>query len=351
LSKERGTSLTDGVRVVHLTFAASGTRWRHAFVYRQIAAVLDATRPRLVHMQTATGTLGLATGLAAKQRGIPSLVKYTADLADERLDRRRASEDGRDAASAMFAKARLLDAWQRALFSLYDRVWATTPAFADAAHVRFGVPEGKIRVLPNFVDLAPLERVAQLRSQRRAGGATVLTVARMTPIKGIDVCIRAMARLRDLGATLRIAGTGSNRYRRSLEQLAERLDVQGSVEFLGAVHPDDMPEQYRRATIFALASRYEAFGISVVEAMAAGLPIVASAVGGMRGLLAGGGLLIPPEDDVQLAAAVRRLCRDPVEQRELVAVAQRRARDFSLDRGVDRLVDVYAELAPDVGEP
>jgi len=343
--------LVDGIRVVHLTFAGSGTRWRNAFVYRQIAAVLDATRPRLVHMQTATGTLGLATGLAAKRRGIPSLVKYTADMADERLNRHRPGDDGPAARSAVLAKARLFDAWQRALFSIYDGVWATTPAFADAARDRFGVPEEKICVLRNFVDLAPLERVARLRGQHGPGSPRLLTVARTTPNKGIDICIRAVARLRDLGTTLRVAGTGSSRYRRTLEQLADRLDVRDSVAFVGGVAPDDMPEEYAQATIFALASRYEAFGISVVEAMAAGLPVVASAVGGIPSVLAGGGVLVPPDDDEQLAAAVRRLSVDTAERRELVTVAQRRARDFSLDRGVDRLVEVYAELVHGVREP
>src|SRR5215207_2803525 len=116
------------------------------------SARCDAPPPR--HMQTATGTLGLATGLAAKRRGIPSLVKYTADMADERLNRHRPGDDGPAARSAVLAKARLFDAWQRALFSIYDGVWATTPAFADAARDRFGVPEEKICVLRNFVDLA-----------------------------------------------------------------------------------------------------------------------------------------------------------------------------------------------------
>lgn len=148
----------------------------------------------------------------------------------------------------------------------------------------------------------------------------VLVVSRIAPQKRLDVVVAAAARLRVTHPTARwlVAGDGD---RELLANLNNQVQETGApVEFLGARH--DVPELMRHAEVFALASEWEARALVVQEAMAAGLPVVASDVGGIPGLLAGTGVLVPPGDANALARAVGELLDDP-ERRAALATAAR----------------------------
>jgi glycosyltransferase involved in cell wall biosynthesis len=164
---------------------------------------------------------------------------------------------------------------------------------------------------------------------------------RLDPEKAPDVAIRAWAAsgLADVGWTLQVAGRGA--LEPGLRALAAQLDVAGSVSFLG--HVVDTDYLLSTAGIFLAPAPLEPFGLSVVEAMAHGLPVVAAAGGGHLETVADDAGLFPPGD---IDAAARRLAQLGAddEQRRLLGarLQERQRRLFGLALHVDRLEDCYS---------
>jgi glycosyltransferase involved in cell wall biosynthesis len=168
---------------------------------------------------------------------------------------------------------------------------------------------------------------------------TLLSVGRLRAPKDFLTLVRAAARLEPGSFRLCIAGDGPD-----LEAVAaevRRLGLGDAVALLGA--RDDIDTLLSKADLFVLSSTSEGFPMSVLEAMAAGLPVVASAVGGVPEIVdATTGALVAPRDPVALAAALARLVADPALRERLGAAARRRVeRDFSIDAFRQAHLDVY----------
>jgi glycosyltransferase involved in cell wall biosynthesis len=178
------------------------------------------------------------------------------------------------------------------------------------------------------------------RRGAHTGPVTLLSVGRLRAPKDFVTLVRAMA---GLEARLRIAGDGPDRP--ALEAEIDRLGL-SNVELLGT--RDDVPELLAGADVFVLASDSEGMPMSVLEAMAAGLPVVASAVGGVPELVRDGetGALVPPRDSAALAGALRRIVSDPALVDRLgEAGRQRVEREFSLERFEREHLELYRKRA------
>jgi glycogen synthase len=160
--------------------------------------------------------------------------------------------------------------------------------------------------------------------------ARLLAVGRLTAQKGVDVLLDALARPGLEGAVLDVVGDGD--WRGRLEAQAGRLGLTGRVNFPGWRDRDALAAVYRAADVFVLPSRDEGMPNVLLEAMASGLPAVASRVAGAEDLVADGetGFLVPPDDPEALATALRRLIGDPALRAAMGARARMRAeREFS----------------------
>jgi glycosyltransferase involved in cell wall biosynthesis len=153
----------------------------------------------------------------------------------------------------------------------------------------------------------------------------VMTVARLHPAKGHDVAMRAIASLRSAGREVQLTLIGAGPEQDALQELRGKLDLDGCVEFTGSLSEDEIIDRLRSADAFMLASRSEPLGVAYMEAMALGLPTIGTAAGGVGEIITNehDGLLIPPEDDEQLAAAVARLMDDPELRARLGGNARR----------------------------
>ena len=171
-------------------------------------------------------------------------------------------------------------------------------------------PGLRYSVIPNGVDLTRFRPSARGRN-RHGGKIRCIAVARLVERKGLGDLIAAIASLERGRFELEILGSGPDEQR--LRDLAERLGVSREVTFAGSVSRGEIPGRYRDADIFTLASREEAFGNVFAEAMASGLPIVGSTVGGIPELVEHGknGFLVPPREPRALAAAIRLLADNP----------------------------------------
>lgn len=177
-------------------------------------------------------------------------------------------------------------------------------------------------------------------------GAPVLGVAgRLAPIKGIDDILAAMPALLQRSPDLRLEIAGEGPQQAALAAAAERLGIGSATAFLG--WQADLRPLYRRWSVFVQPSRYEGLGLSALEAMGAGLPVVATHVGGVPEVVEDGvsGLLVPPRDPAALAVAVRSLLDDAGRRVEMGKVGKRRVREeFSEARLVAATADVYDRL-------
>lgn len=189
------------------------------------------------------------------------------------------------------------------------------------------LPRGSC-VIPNGVDVEEIAaRAAAARRGRTGGGPVIGMVARLDAIKDHLTLIRAFAALRPAAPTAALWIVGDGPLRPVLEAEAARLGVAEATRFLG--RRTDVPELLGQMDLYAFSTtRDEGFGIALVEAMAAGVPIIATDVPACREVLAGGaaGLLAPPADPMALAERLRRLIDAPGAAARLAEVALHRAR-------------------------
>jgi type III pantothenate kinase len=217
--------------------------------------------------------------------------------------------------------------------------------------VRLGAARSKLTVVPCGVDL-DLFAPEGTRRRRRAGMRRVLCVGRLVQRKGIGNVIEALARIPD--TELVVAG-GPRREELAadpealrLRAVAERCGVADRVDLCGRVSRADLPALMRSADVVVCAPWYEPFGIVPLEAMACGVPVVASAVGGMIDTVVDGvtGVHIPPRDPDRLAGVLRGLLDDPQRREEFGQAGVRRARRlYDWGRVATATLDVYARQA------
>jgi phosphatidylinositol alpha-mannosyltransferase len=202
---------------------------------------------------------------------------------------------------------------------------------------------GPITIVPNGVDTARFQSgVAPLR-RYSAGVPTILYVGRFDPRKGLPELIEACGRLADEGLGFRLILVGDGRLRPALTRLAERR-IPGRVVFEGQVPHASLPQYYATADVFCSPARgSESFGLVLLEAMAVGVPVVASDIPGYRTVLTHGseGILVPPRDPAALARALGLLLRDPALRESLGAAGARTAAGYSWDRVAGELEGIY----------
>jgi glycosyltransferase involved in cell wall biosynthesis len=233
---------------------------------------------------------------------------------------------------------------QRVVLRLADRVLANSEAVRDAL-VRAGrIPAGRVAVIRNGVDLERFH--PSDRKPREPGDAvTIVTLANLRPEKGLGDLVDVAAIVRGRSPACRFQIWGDGALRTELAARARSLGLGGTLEFCGRTQT---PESVLRAAdVFALPSHSEASSNGILEAMACGLPVVATRVGGNPFLVEHGatGLLVPPRDPGSFAESVIRLVEHPDEALRLGNAALQRARSQYSTRSMLRALEhVYDDL-------
>ena len=226
---------------------------------------------------------------------------------------------------------------ERLLARRASRIIAITEALARFQVERVGLPARKVEVIHYGLDDPPAAWGANAPDDVPAGARILLAVCRLEPQKGLDVAVRALPEIRRRHPEAVLVVLGEGPQRRELEGLAADLDA--PLFLLGRV--PDVTAWLRRADLLVHPARWEGFGLALLEAMLASLPVVASNVSSIPEIVRDGetGLLVPPDDAGALAEAVSGVLDDPGD---LGARGYERARaDFSVARMADRTLDVY----------
>jgi glycosyltransferase involved in cell wall biosynthesis len=233
------------------------------------------------------------------------------------------------------------------LSRLADDVNAVCKFSARALCERDGFARAPVGVIPNGIDPERYGTTANRAALRARLGLDanrdyVIHVARMHPVKDHPTLLHAFAQVATTHANVDLLLAGDGPGRDDLEALAARLGISARVRFLGV--RQDVPDLLNAADIFTLPSISEAASLTLLEAMAAGLPAVVTDVGGNGEIVRAGvdGLLVPRGDASALAQAFRRLLDDPSERTRMGRSGQERVRsDYRLDNTIDAYMSMY----------
>jgi glycosyltransferase involved in cell wall biosynthesis len=238
----------------------------------------------------------------------------------------------------------------RALGRFTDLSLAVSRGVKDYLVAEIGLDPAKIRVVPNGVDLAALDAARPGPIVRRElglpeGVPVIGLVGRLDHWgKGHKELFQAMVSLQASHPVCALI-VGGGRRQAEMRELAASLGLGESVHFLG--QRQDVPDLLQAMDILVLPSYSEGVSLALLEAMAAGLPVIATAVGGLPDVVADAetGLLIPPKDAAALAGAITRLLTDPARAQQLGANARTHVRErYSLDRLGREINEIYGEL-------
>ncbi|MBK8997760.1 MAG: glycosyltransferase family 4 protein [Myxococcales bacterium] len=230
-------------------------------------------------------------------------------------------------------------------FRMVDRVIAPSHYIQALLAREYDVPDQKIRVVPNGVDVEAFRPVRGPEAEV----PTLLAVSRLSDQKGLDYLLEVLRRVRVSrpDAVLRIAGDGPERER--IARRAELMGLSRHVELLGYVAHAELPALYAAASVFLSTSVYEPFGLTTLEAMASGCPVVVSALGGAGDFVRDGvdGFVRYPQHLGAFSDAVLSVISEPVVRRRMADSARSRAEQLAWAKVTDATVAVYSEL---VGE-
>jgi glycosyltransferase involved in cell wall biosynthesis len=296
----------------------------------QLARAWSGWRPDVVHAHYWMS--GLASLGAAAQSGVPVVQTFHALGATKHRHQGNADTSPPERRRC-----------EAALASSVAAVVATSDdeleeLQAEGAHPR------RTTVVPCGVDTS---RFAPVTGRAERSGR-VVSVGRLVERKGVDDLIRSLPELPEVRLVIAGGSVGCGDVdARRLHALADRLDVAGRVDLIGPLDHEDVPQLLRSADVVACVPWYEPFGLAALEAMACGIPVVASAVGGLRRLVVDNetGLHVPPRDPDRIASSIRRLLDDRDLRVRLGTNGARRAASlYTWSRVTDLLLQLYVRV-------
>lgn len=203
----------------------------------------------------------------------------------------------------------------------------------------FSIPKKKVVVVPHGVDISRFSG----KTTKKSKNLRLLFVGPLEERKGIRYLIEALAMATDIHKNVELIVIGDGRERKNLESLVKRLELK-NIEFKGYLEDEELIEHYNMADIFVFPSLKEGFGQVLVEAMACGLPIVATDASAIPEVVGNAGILVGPKDPKALANAIRMLIDDEELRDELGERGRKRVEEnFTWEKVVDQTVRVYKE--------
>jgi len=298
----------------------------------RLHSLLKTLRPDIVHTHLAAA--GITGRIMARVGRVPHVVSTLHNVSDWTEHRRQ--------------PLRTLD---RATLRLADRICAVSNAAREAVVRAAPALAPRTITLRNGVAVERFRVAEGAREGARArlgfapADFVVASVGRLEPGKGLATLLHAAARASARAPMLQLLLVGDGSERPMLERLATTLAIEDWVTFTGT--RDDVPLLLAAADMFALPSRREGVGVAAIEALAAGLPVLASRVGGLPEIVTDGvcGRLLPPEDTTAWADALTRAASEPATIEPWRRAAPRRAHAFSIEASVAVLEQLYDSLA------
>lgn len=299
--------------------------WLH--LYRGLKRCVQTYRPALAHVQYMAP--GATPCLVLKLLGVQRIVATT--HTDARI----------------YRSLRLLRFIQRHVADVFTCITLRAETeFFGSAHLFDASATLPKHAHCTIYNALPQHIRPRTDERRLSATPTIGVVSRLESIKGMDLVVPAFAELHRCLSQARLLVVGDGSLRDSMHRQAEELGVAGLVSWAGRQPQDRLESFYDQIDLFWMPSRSEGFGLSALEAMARGCPVVASQVGGLPELIQDGihGVLVPAERPDQLAQASFELLSTPERWQSMACAAQARAADFSRERFASQINNLYSQL-------
>lgn len=298
----------------------------------RFARAVRADRPQIVHVCTSVGGSFLKNGLCALYaRAKGSRIVLHPHCSFERL----------------YAGPRL---WRRFCDRVFRRAAAVIVLSDEWSGLVSRLPGARIHRLPNAIDTAPYRRIAARPPRADGAPVRILYLGHLAGVKGTDDLLSAFARLDPRGAAVGLDLVGDFQAAEDESRLrtaAVRDFGPGkTVRLVPPVAGEEKLACFARADLFVFPSHSEGMPMAILEALAAGLPVVATSVGGIPELVADGanGFLVPPRDPAALAEALARLCGDRALRVRMGAQSLERSKDHDIGTYAERLAGIYGQV-------
>jgi glycosyltransferase involved in cell wall biosynthesis len=321
------------------SYPVAWARRRSPFRHLRAATLVRraARRADVVYATSMIRRAAIGTSLARR----PLVVKLVSDEAFERATRSGRYQGTLDEFQASGGlRTRLLRATRTRALHRARHVFCPSAYLRDVA-LCWGLDPAKVSVLPNPAPtVRPMPARDELRRELELEGDVLAFAGRLGPQKAVGTLLVALSKVDDV--TLVVAGEGPERH--ALERRVGELGLDGRVRFLGSVPREAVLRLFRAADASVLPSAWENFPHTVVEALAVGCPVIATAVGGVPEVVRDGenGLLVPPNDSVELGAAIARFFSDMSLRERLAAAATESVAGYSEEAVFET---IEAELA------
>lgn len=245
-----------------------------------------------------------------------------------------------------WAYYRMVHVLERAALHRLDVVVANSHYTANVIRARYALPEARVRVCHKSISADHFAAAAKMRAAAVPHPPRVLFVGGNMQRKGLPTLISAASIVLQAIPDAEFWVVGFDPAQPKMEALCAQQRVRHAFHFLGWRTQEELPALHAQCDVFAMPSLTEAFGVAVLEAMAAGLPVVSTAVGGVTEIVCDGdnGLLVPPDAPLDLARALIRLLGDPALRNRFVDAGLATARAFSVERMMACTYAIYREV-------
>ncbi|HTY07441.1 MAG TPA: glycosyltransferase family 4 protein [Gemmatimonadales bacterium] len=301
------------------SYARVTTGWA---ITRKIATILSEERIEVVHSQDVLAPmLGLKAASAGWRLGLPVVAT----------------------SHTWFSRSTLYRMFRWWLQPRLDRVAARIAVSEPVVHAMAMYFRADWEVIPNGVDVSYFHPNGRRPVEAAHRGPRLLFLGRLDPRNGLDTLIEAMPTVLERHPAARLVVVGDGPLRPSYERRAAHLG--NAVEFVGQVS-DERPEYYGGADLYLCPTTKASFGITLLEAMACGTPLVVSDITGFRELIAGGAeaVLVPKDNPLAWARAANALIEDPVRREAMSAAGLAKAAQFAWPRIAERVLEVYERV-------
>jgi len=317
-----------------------GTLIRQTNIFWQLLKIIKEEKIDLIHCHEIP-VFGFLTGLVGYILGLPTVIKYPGDLVYESLNKDKLRVKKVEGVFTYNLFTRIKTLFEKIILSLHRKIWAVSKSQKHILMSCLDVPEEKIILMPNFIDIKLYERKHDFGKK----GKKILIVSRLVPWKQVERLGEIISGLEGLSLEIDIIGGGN----RDIEQKIKTLVKQKTsikVNFLGKIDPRNVHRKFNEADIFLSLTCYEPFAISLIEAVAVGLPVVAPSVSGIPEMIKDRktGLLYEEGNWTMAAEKIKLLVSNRALYRKISIQGQMMAKNYDINKNLSKIINFYKQV-------